>query len=170
MNAETKPFTVLPLFIKKENMNLTVGDKAPEIDAKNEQGKPIKLSQFWGKKVVLFFYPKDNTPGCTKEACNFRDNYALLKKKGYEVIGVSVDSEKSHQKFIDKFELPFTLISDEDKKVVTDYGVWSLKKFMGREFMGTIRTTFVIDEKGIIEKIITKVDTENSAEQVLAKG
>lgn len=151
-------------------MNLTVGDKAPEIDAKNEQGKPIKLSQFWGKKVVLFFYPKDNTPGCTKEACNFRDNYALLKKKGYEVIGVSVDSEKSHQKFIDKFELPFTLISDEDKKVVTDYGVWSLKKFMGREFMGTIRTTFVIDEKGIIEKIITKVDTENSAEQVLAKG
>lgn len=151
-------------------MNLTVGDKAPEIDAKNEQGKPIKLSQFRGKKVVLFFYPKDNTPGCTKEACNFRDNYALLKKKGYEVIGVSVDSEKSHQKFIDKFELPFTLISDEDKKVVTDYGVWSLKKFMGREFMGTVRTTFVIDEKGIIEKIITKVDTENSAEQVLSKG
>ncbi len=151
-------------------MNLTVGDKAPEIDAKNEQGKPIKLSQFRGKKVVLFFYPKDNTPGCTKEACNFRDNYALLKKKGYEVIGVSVDSEKSHQKFIDKFELPFTLISDEDKKVVTDYGVWSLKKFMGREFMGTVRTTFVIDEKGVIEKIITKVDTENSAEQVLSKG
>lgn len=151
-------------------MALKIGDKAPQVVAKNEQGKTISLADYIGKKVVLYFYPKDNTPGCTKEACNFRDNYALLKKKGYEVIGVSADSEKSHQKFIDKFELPFTLIADEDKKVVNDYGVWQLKKFMGREFMGIVRTTFVIDEKGLIEKIITKVDTENSAEQVLARG
>jgi peroxiredoxin Q/BCP len=118
--------------------------------------------------VVLYFYPKDNTPGCTKEACNFRDNYALLKKKGYVVLGVSVDSEKSHQKFIEKFELPFTLISDADKQLVTAYGVWGKKKFMGREYMGTARVTFVIDEKGIIEKVIDKVETTDSTAQVLA--
>lgn len=150
-------------------MNLKTGDKAPEINANDQHGNLITLARFRDKKVVLYFYPKDNTPGCTKEACNFRDNYALLKKKGYEVIGVSVDSEKSHQKFIEKFELPFTLISDTDKKVVQDYGVWGLKKFMGREYMGTNRVTFVIDEQGIIEKIITKVDTNDSSAQVLAK-
>lgn len=150
-------------------MNLKTGDKAPEINANDQHGNLITLARFRGKKVVLYFYPKDNTPGCTKEACNFRDNYALLKKKGYEVIGVSVDSEKSHQKFIEKFELPFTLISDTDKKVVQDYGVWGLKKFMGREYMGTNRVTFVIDEQGIIEKVITKVDTNDSTAQVLAK-
>ena len=150
-------------------MKLKTGDKAPAINAKDQHGNTITLKQFLGKKVVLYFYPKDATPGCTKEACNFRDNYTSLKKKGYEVIGVSVDSEKSHQKFIEKYELPFTLISDEDKKVVNDYGVWQLKKFMGREYMGTVRTTFVIDEKGVIEKIIDKVDTNDSAAQVLAK-
>lgn len=149
-------------------MKLKVGDKAPEINAKDQNGNAISLNDFRGKKVVLYFYPKDSTPGCTKEACNFRDNYALLKKKGFEIIGVSTDSEKSHQKFISKHELPFTLIADEDKKVVNDYGVWQLKKFMGREFMGTVRTTFVIDEKGVIEKIIEKVDTNDSAAQVLA--
>src|SRR5690606_37985894 len=125
--------------LKYFSMNLKTGDKAPEINANDQHGNLITLARFRGKKVVLYFYPKDNTPGCTKEACNFHDNYALLKKKGYEVIGVSVDSEKSHQKFIEKFELPFTLISDTDKKVVQDYGVWGLKKFMGREYMGTNR-------------------------------
>lgn len=148
-------------------MKLKIGDKAPEINAKDQNGNEISLKDFRSKKVVLYFYPKDSTPGCTKEACNFRDNYASLKKKGYEVIGVSTDSEKSHQKFIEKYELPFTLISDEDKKVVNDYDVWQLKKFMGREYMGTVRTTFVIDEKGVIEKIIEKVDTNESAAQVL---
>ncbi|HEY0262628.1 MAG TPA: thioredoxin-dependent thiol peroxidase [Chitinophagales bacterium] len=150
-------------------MKLKIGDLAPEINAKDQHGNTITLKQFRGKKVVLYFYPKDSTPGCTKEACNFRDNYASLQQKGYEVIGVSVDSEKSHQKFIAKYELPFTLIADEDKKVVNDYGLWQLKKFMGREYMGTVRTTFVIDEKGVLEKIIEKVDTTDSAAQVLSK-
>jgi peroxiredoxin Q/BCP len=147
---------------------LSTGDKAPDFSAKDQNGNTVSLSDFKGKKVVLYFYPKDNTPGCTKEACNFRDNYALLKKKGYVVLGVSVDSEKSHQKFIEKFELPFTLISDADKQLVTAYGVWGKKKFMGREYMGTARVTFVIDEKGIIEKVIDKVETTDSTAQVLA--
>jgi len=149
-------------------MKLKVGDKAPAINAKDQNGNEITLAQFKGKKVVLYFYPKDSTPGCTKEACNFRDNYKTLQKKGYEVIGVSADSEKSHQKFIEKYELPFPLIADTDQKVVNDYGVWGLKKFMGREYMGINRTTFLIDEKGKIEKLIEKVDTENSTEQILS--
>lgn len=149
-------------------MKLKVGDKAPAINAKDQNGNEISLAQFKGKKVVLYFYPKDSTPGCTKEACNFRDNYKTLQKKGYEVIGVSADSEKSHIKFIEKYELPFPLIADTDHKVVNDYGVWGLKKFMGREYMGINRTTFVIDEKGKIEKLIEKVDTENSTEQILS--
>ncbi len=148
-------------------MKLKIGDKAPAIKAKDQNGKEISLAQFKGKKVVLYFYPKDSTPGCTKEACNFRDNYKALQKKGYEVVGVSADSEKSHQKFIEKYELPFPLIADTDQKVVNDYGVWGLKKFMGREYMGINRTTFLIDEKGKIEKVIEKVDTENSAQQIL---
>lgn len=148
-------------------MKLKVGDKAPAINAKDQNGNEISLAQFKGKKVVLYFYPKDSTPGCTKEACNFRDNYKTLQKKGYEVIGVSTDSEKSHLKFIEKYELPFPLIADTDQKVVNDYGVWGLKKFMGREYMGINRTTFLIDEKGKIEKLIEKVDTENSTEQIL---
>lgn len=148
-------------------MKLKVGEKAPAIKAKDQNGNDITLAQFKGKKVVLYFYPKDSTPGCTKEACNFRDNYKALQKKGYEVIGVSTDSEKSHQKFIEKYELPFPLIADTDQKVVNDYGVWGLKKFMGKEYMGINRTTFLIDEKGKIEKLIEKVDTENSTEQIL---
>lgn len=149
-------------------MKLKIGDKAPAIQAKDQNGNEITLEQFTGKKIILYFYPKDDTPGCTKEACNFRDNYALLKKKGYVILGVSVDNEAKHQKFIKKYELPFSLIADTEQKVVNDYGVWGLKKFMGREYMGINRTTFVITEKGIVEKIIEKVDTENSTEQVLA--
>jgi peroxiredoxin Q/BCP len=146
---------------------LKVGDKAPEINANDHNGKPYSLKNAKGKKVILYFYPKDDTPGCTAEACNFRDNYAALQKKGFEVVGVSVDDEKKHNKFIDKYELPFTLIADTDKKVVEDYGVWGLKKFMGREYMGTSRVTFIIGEDGKIEHIIDKVETKNSTQQVL---
>jgi peroxiredoxin Q/BCP len=146
---------------------LKVGDKAPEINANDHNGKPYSLKNAKGKKVILYFYPKDDTPGCTAEACNFRDNYAALQKKGFEVAGVSVDDEKKHNKFIDKYELPFTLIADTDKKVVEDYGVWGLKKFMGREYMGTSRVTFIIGEDGKIEHIIDKVETKNSTQQVL---
>jgi len=148
-------------------VTLKEGDKAPLFTAKDQQGNSVKLSDYKGKKVVLYFYPKDDTPGCTKEACNFRDNFSMLKKKGIEVLGVSADSVKSHAKFADKFELPFTLVADEEKKIVENYGVWGEKKFMGKTYMGINRTTFIIDEKGVIRKIITKVDTENSTEQVL---
>ena len=146
---------------------LKVGDKAPAIKSKDQNGNEITLAQFKGKKVILYFYPKDDTPACTKEACSFRDNDALLRKKGYVVLGVSVDTEKAHLKFISKYELPFTLISDIDHKVVEDYGVWGLKKFMGREYMGINRMTFLINEKGIIEHIIEKVNTAEAAEQIL---
>jgi len=149
---------------------LKVGDKAPAIKSKDQNGEDISLAQFKGKKVVLYFYPKDDTPTCTKEACSFRDGYAKLKKKGYVVVGVSADTEKSHQKFINKYDLPFTLISDPDRKVIEDYGVWALKKFMGREFMGIIRTTFVISEKGVIERIIEKVDSAQAAAQILTEA
>ena len=141
---------------------LQIGDKAPEINAVDQNGNKITLEQYQGKKVVLYFYPKDMTPGCTAQSCNLSDNYAALQKNGYDVIGVSCDSIKRHQKFIEKYSLPFNLISDEDQKVVNDYGVWQLKKFMGREYMGIVRTTFIIDEKGLIIDIITKVkDTFN---------
>lgn len=146
---------------------LQVGDKAPEISANDQTGKPFSLKALKGKKVILYFYPKDDTPGCTAEACNFRDNYSALKKKGFEVIGVSVDDEKKHNKFIEKYELPFTLIADTEKKVVEDYGVWGEKKFMGRAYMGTNRVTFIIGEDGKIEHIINKVDTKDSTKQVL---
>jgi peroxiredoxin Q/BCP len=149
---------------------LKVGDKAPAIKSKDQNGEEVTLAQFKGKKVVLYFYPKDDTPGCTKEACSFRDNHTKLKRKGYVVLGVSADPEKAHQKFIKKFDLPFTLISDIDKKVIDSYGVWGLKKFMGREYMGIIRTTFVINEKGIIERIIDKVNTEEAAAQILTEA
>lgn len=148
-------------------MKLKVGDKAPAINAKDQNGDEITLEQFKGKKVVLYFYPKDNTPGCTAQACNLKDNYAELQKQGYVVIGVSADTEKKHQNFIKKFDLPFPLIADTDMKVINDYGVWGLKKFMGREFMGIIRTTFVISEKGIIEDIIEKVVTKDHTAQIL---
>ncbi|TYR37945.1 thioredoxin-dependent thiol peroxidase [Sphingobacterium phlebotomi] len=143
-----------------------IGDKAPEIIAKNQSGETIKLSDFKGKKVILYFYPKDNTPGCTTEACNFRDNYQSLVNDGFEVIGVSIDSEQSHQKFISKFDLPFHLLADEDQKIVNDYGVWVEKNMYGRKYMGTARTTFVIDEQGVIQHIIKKVDNKNASQQI----
>ena len=147
--------------------HLNVGDQAPEINAKDENGKTFQLSTHKGKKIVLYFYPKDNTPGCTAQACNLKDNYAELQKRGYEVVGVSADDEVKHQKFITKYDLPFTLLADTDKKVSQDYGVWGLKKFMGKEYDGIHRTTFVIDEEGKIEEIIQKVKTKVHTEQIL---
>ena len=147
--------------------HLKIGDKAPAINSIDQNGETITLDQFKGKKVVLYFYPKDMTPGCTVQSCNLRDNYQTLLDKGYVVLGCSVDSPARHVKFIKKYDLPFSLISDEDKKVVEDYGVWGLKKFMGKEYMGINRTTFVIDEKGIIEDIIEKVNTKEHTSQIL---
>ena len=146
---------------------LNVGDKAPEINAVDQNGNQITLDQYKGKKVVLYFYPKDMTPGCTAQSCNLSDNYTLLQKNGYDVIGVSCDSIKRHKKFIEKHSLPFNLISDEDQKVVNDYGVWQLKKFMGREYMGIVRTTFLIDENGMIKDIIEKVNTKDHTSQII---
>jgi thioredoxin-dependent peroxiredoxin len=148
-------------------IKLKTGDKAPELNAPDQNGNIIKLSNYKGSKVVLYFYPKDDTPGCTAEACNLRDNYNLLLKKGFIVIGVSADNEKSHKKFIEKYKLPFPLISDTEKKVCNAYGVWGKKKFMGKEYDGINRTTFVISEDGIIEDIIEKVDTKNHTEQLI---
>ena len=147
---------------------LKTGDKAPNFQAKDENGQSISLSDFAGKKVVLFFYPKDNTIGCTAEACNLGENYSGLKKKGFEVIGVSADSEKRHRNFINKYTLPYHLIADEDKKVINAYDVWGPKKFMGIEYEGIKRTTFVINEKGIIERIFDKVETKNHTQQILS--
>ena len=147
--------------------NLKIGDRAPEINAIDQNENSINLESYKGKKVVLYFYPKDMTPGCTAQSCNLSDNYQLLQHKGYEVIGVSCDSVKRHQKFIEKHNLPFNLISDEDKKVVSDYGVWQLKKFMGREYMGIVRTTLIIDEKGLISDIIAKVNTKEHTAQII---
>ena len=146
---------------------LKVGDTAPEINSVNQNGETISLSQFKGKKIVLYFYPKDMTPGCTAQSCNLSENYVKLQKNGFEVLGVSCDSVERHQKFIEKYSLPFNLISDEAKKVVNDYGVWGLKKFMGKEYMGINRTTFIINESGIIDEIITKVNTKNHSTQIL---
>ncbi len=146
---------------------LKQGDQAPEFTSTDQNGHKISLSQFKGKKVVLYFYPKDNTPGCTAEACDFRDNYQGLLAKGIEVLGVSVDDEKSHQKFVDKFNLPFTLLADTDHAIVEAYGVWGEKNMYGKKYMGIHRTTFVIDENGVIAHIITKVDTKSPTEQVL---
>ena len=148
---------------------MNVGDKAPEILGINEKGEEIRLSNYKGKKVVLYFYPKDSTSGCTAQACNLRDNYSDLRKAGYEVIGVSVDNEKSHLKFIEKNELPFTLIADTEKKLVEQFGVWAEKKLYGKSYMGTLRTTFIINGEGIIERIITpkEVSTKDHAQQIL---
>jgi peroxiredoxin Q/BCP len=146
---------------------LQIGDKAPEINALDQNGNNITLEQYHGTKVVLYFYPKDMTPGCTSQSCNLSDNYKLLLEKGYDVLGVSCDSVKRHQKFIAKHDLPFNLISDEDHKVVNDYGVWQLKKFMGREYMGIVRTTFIIDENGLISDIISKVNTKEHTTQII---
>ncbi|KAF0242531.1 MAG: thioredoxin-dependent thiol peroxidase [Sediminibacterium sp.] len=147
---------------------LKEGSKAPAFKAVDQDGKTVSLADFKGKKVILYFYPKDDTPGCTAQACNLKDNYKALLKKGFEIVGVSVDSVKSHKKFQEKFELPFPLVSDEDKKIVDKYNLWGEKKFMGRTYMGTTRTTFLIDEAGIIKKIIAKPDTKNHTEEIIA--
>lgn len=146
---------------------IKIGEKAPEINSIDQNGEKITLKQFLGKKIVLYFYPKDMTPGCTTQSCNLRDNYQALIDNGFVVLGCSADSPERHQKFIDKYNLPFPLISDERKEVLNSYGVWALKKFMGKEYMGIIRTTFVIDENGIIEDIITKVNTKEHTSQIL---
>ena len=147
--------------------SLNVGDKAPDFVALNEFGQSTSLSDFLGKKVVLYFYPKDMTPGCTAESCNLGENYSLLQEKGFIVLGVSPDSTKSHQKFIDKYNLPFSLIADEDKAVIKAFGVWGPKKFMGKEYDGVHRTTFIIDEDGVIEKVFSKVKTKDHTNQIL---
>ncbi len=148
-------------------MKLTIGDTAPDFESRDHAGNPIRLSDYRGQKVVLYFYPKDDTTGCTAQACNLRDNYAELRAAGYQVLGVSVDPEKSHQKFIAKYELPFTLVADTDKTVVEAYGVWVEKSMYGRKYMGAARTTFLIDEAGIITNIIEKVDTKKHIYQIL---
>ncbi len=145
---------------------LKEGMKAPWFEGIDQNGNEVKLSDFTGKKIIIYFYPKDNTPGCTAEACSLRDNYDLLLKKGFAIVGVSPDSEKSHKSFAGKYSLPFHLIADTSKKIMSDYGVWGEKKMYGKSYMGVIRTTFIINEKGIIENIITKVNTSGHAEQI----
>ncbi len=147
--------------------HLKPGDKAPDFKGLNENEETIQLSDFAGKKLILFFYPQDNTPTCTVEACNLRDNYTMLKEQGFELLGVSPDSSKKHTNFINKFDLPFSLLADRNLEVIKAFGVWGPKKFMGREFDGLHRTTFVIDEQGMIEKVIQKVVSKNHAGQIL---
>ena len=145
---------------------LTAGMPAPQFEGTDQNGNTVKLSSFTGKKIVLYFYPKDDTPGCTAEACSLRDNYEDLLNKGFIVLGVSPDSEKSHQKFAGKYNLPFPLIADPEKKILTAYGAYGEKVMYGKKVMGVIRTTFIIDEKGMIEKVIKKVDTKEHATQI----
>jgi thioredoxin-dependent peroxiredoxin len=147
--------------------HLKVGDTAPDFNTEDQNGKAIKLTDFEGSKLIIYFYPKDNTPGCTAQACNLTDNYAALLNNGYKVLGVSPDSAKSHQKFIEKYSLPFPLLMDEDKKIIQDYGVWGEKKFMGKVYDGIHRTTFLIDENGVIADIIEKVKTKDHAAQIM---
>jgi peroxiredoxin Q/BCP len=147
---------------------LEKGSTAPNFKAKNQEGTEISLSDFKGKKVILYFYPKDNTPGCTTEACNLRDNYSDLTSHGFEVIGVSPDSEKSHSSFVGKYSLPFNLVADTDKSILKKYGAWGLKKNYGREYEGVLRTTYIIDENGKIEEVFSKVDTKNHSAQILS--
>lgn len=151
---------------------MKVGDKAPDYLGTDQDGKEIRLSDYKGKKVVLYFYPKDSTPGCTSEACNLRDNYELMLKRGYVVIGVSIQDEKSHKKFIEKNNLPFPLIADVDKKLNEIFGVYGEKKMCGRTYMGTFRTTFIINEEGVIEEIFTpkQIKVKEHAEQILKLG
>ena len=146
---------------------LSEGQKAPDFTANDQNGKSISLIDLTGRDVILYFYPKDDTPGCTAEACSFRDNYQSLLKQGFEVLGVSTDDERSHQKFITKYDLPFSLIADTDKKIVQAYGVWVEKNMYGKKYMGVARKTFIIDKKGLIRKIIDKVDTKNSSAQIV---
>ncbi|OQP47004.1 peroxiredoxin [Niastella yeongjuensis] len=149
-------------------ITLQEGDKAPAFSGKDQNGKKITLSEFKGKKVVLYFYPEDDTPTCTIQACNLRDNFALLKKHGFEVIGVSPNDEKSHKKFEAKFNLPFTLLADPDHTVINKYGVWGEKQMFGNKYMGVHRTTFVINEKGVISKIFLRPKNKQHAEEIVA--
>ncbi len=151
---------------------MNIGDKAPELLGTDQDGKEIKLSDYKGKKIVLYFYPKDSTPGCTWQACSLRDNYELMQKRGYAVIGVSVQDEKSHKKFIEKYNLPFPLIADVDKTLNETFGVYGEKKMCGRTYMGTYRTTFIINEEGVIEEIFTpkQIKVKEHAEQILKLG
>ena len=146
---------------------MKIGDKAPEVLGIDANGNEVKLSDFAGRKVILYFYPMDNTPGCTAQACSLRDSYAELQAAGYEVIGVSKDSAASHKKFIDKYELPFTLLSDTSTQMLQAFGAWGEKKMYGKTVFGTIRRTFIFNEEGILERIIEKVDTKNHADQIL---
>ncbi|MEA5428707.1 thioredoxin-dependent thiol peroxidase [Arcicella lustrica] len=148
-------------------MKLAIGEKAPDFEQKDQDGNLVKLSDFKGKKVILYFYPKDDTPGCTAQACNLNENLPALQAKGFEIIGVSVDGPKAHQKFIKKYDLKFTLLSDENHQLVEAYGVWVEKSMYGRTYMGTARTTFIIDENGIITDIIEKVKTKEHTSQIL---
>ena len=150
-------------------MALKVGDKIPAVLGKNQDGEEVKAADYAGKKLVLYFYPKDSTPGCTAEACSLRDNFGGLRKAGYEILGVSVDNEKSHKKFIEKQQLPFPLIADTDKNLVEEFGVWGEKTLAGRKYMGTFRTTFLINEQGVIEKIISpkEIKTKEHGLQIL---
>jgi len=146
---------------------LKEGDKVPDFISKDQEGKTVSLSDYKGKKLILFFYPKANTPGCTDEVCNLRDHYGELKNRGYELLGVSADSAKKQSNFKKKFNLPFPLLADEDKTVVNAFGVWGPKKFMGREFDGIHRMTFIINERGVVERVISKVKTKDHASQIL---
>ena len=146
---------------------LKAGDKAPNFEAQDQDGNTIKLSDYSGKKLVLFFYPKASTPGCTAEACNLSDNYSTFTEKGYDILGVSADSAKRQSNFKNKYEFPYPLLADEDKTVINAFGVWGPKKFMGKEYDGIHRTTFVIDENGVIEEVISKVKTKDHAAQIL---
>ncbi len=150
-----------------ETKKLSLGDKAPDFKSVDQNGNPISLPDFKGKKLILYFYPKDNTPGCTAEACNLRDGYEKLAKLGFEVVGVSPDNQKSHQNFIAKFGLPFKLISDIDHSVAMEYGAWGEKKMYGKTYEGILRTTFLINGNGVIENIFTKVDTADHVNQIL---
>lgn len=148
---------------------LNIGDKAPDFKAFNQDGERVSLNDFKGRKLILYFYPKDNTPGCTNEACDFRTHYQFWLDKGYQVVGVSPDSQESHRKFIEKYQLPFPLLSDPDKEIIKAYGAWGLKKLYGREYEGLIRSTFIIDEEGKILEIFKKVKTKTHTEQIIKK-
>jgi peroxiredoxin Q/BCP len=149
-------------------VTLQEGDKAPAFKGKDQNGNPVSLADYKGKKLVLYFYPEDDTPTCTVQACNLRDNYGLLKKEGFEVLGVSPDEEKKHKKFEAKYNLPFTLLADPEHKIIDKYGVWDEKQLYGRKYMGILRTTFLVDEKGIIRKIFLRPKNKQHAEEIVA--